>query len=133
MAVAIPQSHLDLFEKKSLAYLGVHLPRGGIQVTPVWCGLDGTHVMINSAEGRLKDRAMKANPAVTLCIADPDNGFRYLEVRGRVVDITAEGADAHIDQLAKRYLGVDTYPNRRPGEVRLTYKVLPEKVVTFGG
>lgn len=132
MAEPIPSSHLDLFEKKAFAHLGVHLPNGGIQVNPLWCSHEGGQVVINSAQGRLKDKAMRANASVTLCISDPDNPYRFLEVRGKVVEITTEGADAHIDALAKKYMGVDEYPHRKEGEVRVIYRIEPEKVVANG-
>lgn len=133
MAETIPSSHMDLFAKKAFAHLGVHLPKGGIQVNPVWVDHDGTHVVINSAQGRVKDKSMRANASVTVCISDPDQPYRYLEVRGKVAEITTDGADAHIDAMAKKYMGVDAYPNRREGEVRVMYRIAPEKVVAFGG
>lgn len=133
MADSIPSSHMDLFEKKAFAHLGVQLANGRIQINPVWCGYEDGHVLINSAQGRLKDRAMRANPAVTLCISDPENPYRFLEVRGKVVEITTEGADAHIDALAKKYMGVDQYPHRTENEVRVKYRIAPEKAVAFGG
>ncbi len=131
MPASIPESHLDLFEKKSIAYLAVHLSGDAVMVNPVWCGFDGTHVLVNSSEGRLKDRMMRKHPAVTLCIADPENTFRYLEVRGKVEEITTEGALENIDALAKRYLGVDKYPYLQPGDVRVLYKIVPEKVTAI--
>jgi PPOX class probable F420-dependent enzyme len=105
---------------------------GRPQVSPVWCDFDGTCVRINSAKGRVKDRNMRRDPRVTLAIQDPDNPYRYLEVRGRVVNITEEGADAHIDSLAKKYLGVDKYPNRQPGEIRVIYTIQPEHAAVMG-
>lgn len=75
---------------------------------------------------------MRRDPRVTLTLQDPDNPYRYLEVRGRVIDIAEDGADAHIDSLAKKYLGVDTYPYRQPGEIRVIYKVEPLHVSTMG-
>jgi len=107
MTTPIPPSHLDLFEKKAFVYLATHLQGEAMLVNPVWCDYDGTYVLVNSAQGRLKDRMMRRNPTVTLCIADPDNPYRYLEIRGRVTDITTDGADAHIDHMAKKYLGAD--------------------------
>jgi PPOX class probable F420-dependent enzyme len=127
----IPASHLDLFEKKAFAYLATHLHDHDILVNPVWCDYDGTYVLLNSARGRLKDRMMRRNPHVTLCIADPENPYRYLEIRGRVADITTEGAEAHIDRLAQKYLGQVTYPFRQTGEVRVLYRIEPKKVVPF--
>ena len=132
MAETIPSSHLDLFDKKALAYLAVHLKNGGIQVNPVWCSHQDGHVLINSAQGRVKDRAMRANATVTVCIGDPDNPYRFLELRGKVVEIITEGADAHIDALAKKYMGVDQYPNRSEAEVRIMYRIAPDKVVAKG-
>ena len=132
MPATIPQQYLDLFEKKAFAHLATLMSDGRPQVSPVWCEYDGTHVQINSARGRVKDRNMRRDPRVTLSIQDPDNPYRYLEVRGRVAEITEEGADAHIDRLAKKYLGVDRYPYRQPGEVRVTYKIQPEHTVGMG-
>jgi PPOX class probable F420-dependent enzyme len=98
----------------------------------VWFDYDGNHLRINSAKGRVKDKNMRRNKNVALSIQDPDNAYRYLAVRGKVDDITEEGADAHIDSLAKKYLGKDKYPFRAPGEVRVIYKIRPEKVSTMG-
>ena len=97
-------------------------------MSPVWVDWDGAHVRFNSARGRAKVKQVARDPRVTLSIADPDNPYRYVEVRGRVVETTEQGADAHIDALAKKYLGKDRYPFRQPGEVRVVFKVLPERV-----
>ena len=132
MAQQVPDGFLDLFHKKSFAHLATLMPDGGPQVTPVWCDFDGTHVLINSAKGRRKDKNMRREPRVALSIQDPENPYRYLEVRGRVVSISEEGADAQIDRLAKRYMGVDRYPLRKPGEVRVIYRILPEAVSVMG-
>jgi PPOX class probable F420-dependent enzyme len=123
----IPASHLDLFKKKAFAHLATVMVDGKPQVTPVWVDYDGRHVIINTAEGRLKDKNMQRDGRIALSIADPDNPYRYLEVRGRVVERTHAGADAHIDAMAKKYLGQDKYPFRQPGEVRVLYKVMPER------
>lgn len=132
MPATIPQQYRDLFEKKAFAHLATLMSDGRPQVSPVWCDFDGTHVRINSARGRVKDRNMRRDPRVTLALQDPDNPYRYLEVRGRVVEITEDGADAHIDRLAKKYLGVDQYPYRQPGEVRVTYRIEPEHATAMG-
>lgn len=118
----------DLFQKKTFAHLVTLMPDGQPQVTPVWCDYDGTHLRLNTAQGRQKDKNMQRDGRVALSMMDPDNAYRYLEVRGRVAARVLEGADAHIDQLAKRYLGKDTYPFRRPGEVRVIYKIAIEHV-----
>jgi len=103
-------------------------PDGAPQVTPVWIDYDGTSIRFNTAKGRVKVRNLARNPRVALSIQDPDNPYRYVQVRGRVVEATEQGADAHIDALAKKYLGQDRYPFRQPGEVRIMYKVRPERV-----
>jgi PPOX class probable F420-dependent enzyme len=87
---------------------------------------------VNSAKGRQKDRNMRRDPRVTLTISDPENPYRYLEVRGRVAEVTEEGAEEHIDRMAKKYLGQDKYPYRQAGEVRVLYKVAPEKFSHMG-
>lgn len=130
--MAVPENFKDLFAKKAFAHLGTVMPDGSPQVTPVWCDFDGTHIRVNSARGRVKDKNMRRSPRVALSLQDPDNPYRYLQIRGQVVEISEQGADDHIDSLAKKYLGKDKYPNRRPGEVRVTYKIRPEKAFTMG-
>jgi PPOX class probable F420-dependent enzyme len=130
--MTLPEKYLDLFQKKAFASLGTLMPDGRPQVTPVWCDYDGKHVIINTAKGRAKDKNMRRDPRVTMAVIDPDNPYRYLEVRGRVVEITEQGADAHIDKMAKKYLNVDKYPSRQPGEVRVLYMIEPERFSSMG-
>lgn len=118
----------EFFKTKALAHLATLMPDGGPQVTPVWIDYDGTHILFNSALGRAKDKNVRRNPRVALCILDPNDDYRYLEVRGRVVEITEEGADENINQLAQKYLGKPIYPNRTQGETRILYKVEPQRV-----
>lgn len=132
MQGAIPDKFQDLFQKKAFASLATLMPDGRPQVTPVWCDFDGSHVIVNSAEGRMKDKNMRRDPRVSLAIVDPDNPYRYVEVRGTVVEVTKEGADQHIDKMAKKYLGQDKYPFRQPGEVRVLYRIRPEKFSSMG-
>jgi PPOX class probable F420-dependent enzyme len=131
MATVIPEQYLDLFEKRAFAHLATLMPDGRPQVTPVWCDYDGTYVRVNSARGRQKDKNMRRDPRVALSLQDPENPYRYLEIRGRVAEITEEGADAHIDSLAKKYLGVEKYPYRGPDEVRVMYKIEPEHTTSM--
>lgn len=133
MAQPIPASFQDLFRKRAFAGLATLMPDGRPQVTPMWCDYDGTHVLLNTARGRQKDKNIRRDPRITLCISDPDNPYRYLEVRGRVIEVTESGADEHINKLAKKYLDVDVYPFRQPGEVRLLVRVQPDRVRTYGG
>jgi PPOX class probable F420-dependent enzyme len=132
MSKVIPEKYVDLFEKKAFANLATVMPDGTPQVTPVWVDYDGTHVLVNSARGRQKDRNVERNPAVSLSIQDPDNPYRYLEIRGRVAEITEHGARDHIDRMAKKYLGLDKYPSASPGEVRVLYKIEPTRTSSMG-
>jgi len=132
-AIAIPDQYKDLLTvKKAFASLGTLMPDGQPQVTPVWFDYDGKNFIVNSARGRQKDLNIRRDPRVTLAIIDPENPYRYVEVRGRVTDITQEGAREHIDKMAKKYLGKDTYPWSKPDEVRVLYMVKPEKVHGMG-
>lgn len=132
MATSIPDNFRDLFQKKAFGQLATVMKDGTPQVTPVWCDYDGAHVLVNSAKDRLKDRNMRRNSSVAISIQDPDNPYRYVAVRGEVVEITENGADTQIDALAKRYLGLDRYPYRQPGEIRVIYKIRPDRVTTMG-
>jgi PPOX class probable F420-dependent enzyme len=129
----IPQEFKDLFTKVAFAHLATLMADGSPQVTPVWVDYDGANVRVNSAKGRVKDKNMRRDKRVALSIQDPDNPYRYLAVRGEVAELTEDGADAHIDALAKKYLGKERYPFRSPGEVRVIYKIRPDKVSTSGG
>ena len=132
MSNVIPEGFQDLFEKKSFAHLATINLDGSPQNTPVWLEFDGTHILINSSKGRKKDRNMRTEARVALSILDLDNAYRYLEVRGRVVDITAEGGIDQINKLAKKYLGEETYPWLQPGEERVTYKIAPDHCTSMG-
>ncbi len=130
----VPESHRDLLDddKRSFAFLGTLNANGTMQVTPVWFNTSGDYLLVNTARGRLKDKNMGARPAVTLCISDPDDPYRYLQVRGRVVDSTEKGANEHIDALSAKYTGNPKYQSYRPGMVRVIYKIQPEKVDAHG-
>jgi PPOX class probable F420-dependent enzyme len=129
---AIPEKYRDLFNKRAFGSLATTMPDGRPQVTPVWIDYDGKHVIFNSAKGRQKDRNVRREPRVAMAIIDPDNPYRFLEIRGRVVEITEKDADAHIDKMAKKYMGKDKYPGRAPGEVRVIYKIEPEHTTSMG-
>jgi PPOX class probable F420-dependent enzyme len=101
------------------------MPDGSPQVTPVWFDHTNGLIRVNTAQGRVKARTLKAGAAVAMAIVDPDNPYRYLQIRGRVRHVTEEGAAQHIDSLAKKYLGKDKYPYGQPGEVRLMCEIEP--------
>ena len=130
----IPEGFRPLLgdDVKAFAHLGTLLPDGSPQVTPVWFDTEGDLIRVNSAKGRWKDRNMRRDGRVALAIMDPSNAYRYVQIRGRIERITENGADAHIDRLAKKYLGADTYPFRQPGEVRVIYTIRPERASTMG-
>jgi PPOX class probable F420-dependent enzyme len=129
----IPAGFMDLItKKKAFANLATVMPDGTPQVSPVWFDFANGRIRINTARGRVKDRNMQKNPAVALAILDPDNPYRHLAIRGRIVKTSEDGADSHIDSLAKKYLGKDKYPRTRPNEVRVTYEIEPISVSTMG-
>jgi PPOX class probable F420-dependent enzyme len=132
MASVIPEKYRDLFDKKVFAGLATLMPNGAPQVTPVWIDYDGENVIFNTAVGRQKDKNLQADGRVSLALTDPDNPYRYLEVRGKVAERTTDGADDHINKMAKKYLGQDAYPFRQPGEVRVIYKIKPEHTTSMG-
>ncbi len=128
----IPSGFKDLLEKKAFASLATVNADGTPQVTPVWFDWDGRQIRINTAKGRIKDKNLRSRPAVALAIMDPDNPYRYLQIRGRVASVTETGADAHIDSLAKKYLGKDRYPYRKADEVRVIFTITPDRVQAMG-
>ena len=124
MAARIPDQFKDLLtEKVAFANLATVMPDGSPQVTPVWFESNGGMIRINTAKGRRKASNLDANPKLAMAILDPTNPYRYLQIRGHVIRSTQDGADAHIDALAKRYLNQDKYPFRTPGEVRVIYEI----------
>ena len=129
----IPEKYLDLLQrKKAFANLATLMSDGTPQVTPVWCDYKDGLVRVNTAKGRVKARNLKKGAPVALAIADPDNPYRYVQIRGLVRLVTEDGATAHIDSLAKKYLGKDKYPNAAPGEVRLLCEIEPTSASGMG-
>jgi PPOX class probable F420-dependent enzyme len=130
---SIPDKYLDLLQqKKAFANLATLMPDGSPQVTPVWLDYTGGMIRVNTAKGRVKARNLKPGAPVALAIMDPDDPYRYLQIRGRVRHVREEGADARIDSLAKKYLDKDKYPFRQPGEVRLMYEIEPASASGMG-
>jgi len=129
----IPDKYLDLLtKKKAFAVIATTMPDGTPQVTPVWFDFKNGHVRVNTAKGRVKARNLKKGAAVALAIVDPDNPYRYVQIRGRVARVTEDGAVAHIDSLARKYLGQDKYTNSAPGEVRLLCEIEPTSASGMG-
>ena len=117
-----------LFEEANFGHLATLMPDGSPQVTAVWVDFDGTHILVNTAEGRQKPRNVRRDPRVAIDIIRQGSEYAFAQVRGRVVEITSEGAEEHIDKLAKKYLGRDRYPFRQVGEQRVIFKIAPEHV-----
>ena len=129
----IPEKYLDLLErKKAFAALATTMSDGSPQVTPVWFDYKDGILRVNTAKGRVKARNLKEGADVALAIIDPDNPYRYIQICGRVGRISEAGAGAHIDLLAKKYLGQDKYPNAAPGEVRLMCEIEPKSASGMG-
>ncbi len=130
--VSIPQSHRDIFEGKNFAHIATLMPDGSPQNTPVWIDLDGDTLVINTVVGRQKARNLDRDGRVALSVFDGANPYRYVQVRGRVTGKTTDGADAHIDAMAKKYMGLDSYPYRNDADKRVIYRIEPEHVQTMG-
>jgi PPOX class probable F420-dependent enzyme len=130
----IPKTHLDLLadDKKAFLFLATIMPSGSPQLTPIWFNVENGYILINSAAGRIKDRNMRARPQVALCIPDPTNPYRYLQIRGKVIEITTADADDHINSLTMKYRGLLVYPYRQPGEQRVKYKIQIDRVDAHG-
>lgn len=134
MAVTLPATHLDLLCGSTHGILTTMMPDGQPQSSVVWVDYDGSHILINTALERQKERNMRKNPKVTLLVIDPQNTSRWIEVRGKVVEMTTDRAEAHADALTQRYTGKphfygDVYPlDQKHKEVRIVVKIEPLKV-----
>ena len=132
MPATISPGFRKLLKEPAYCQLATLMPDGSPQNTQVWVDTDGEHILINTAQGRQKERNVQRGPRVAVNVVDPANAWRIGMVRGRVVEVTTAGADELIDQLAKKYLDEETYPFRRPEEVRVTLKILPDKINEIG-
>lgn len=129
---AIPASHRDILEGKNFAHIATLMQDGSPQVTPVWIDVDGDTVIFNTAEGRAKARNLDRDGRVAISVQDSANPYRYIQIRGVVESKTTEGADAHIDKLAKKYTGADRYAGHDPALTRVIYRIRPERIQTMG-
>lgn len=125
----LSEEQKEFFRKPNFGHLATLEPDGSPQVTPVWVDVDNEHILVNSAVGRKKVRNVERDPRVSLEVVEQENPYSMLSVKGKVVDITTDGADQHIDAMAKKYLGQDSYPFRQPGEERIIIKIQPQKVI----
>ncbi|HXW58198.1 MAG TPA: PPOX class F420-dependent oxidoreductase [Solirubrobacteraceae bacterium] len=120
----------ELLEAKNFADVATLRADGSVQTSPAWVDVQDGRVVLNSAEGRTWPRNLERDPRVTMTVQNLENPYEYVTIRGRVIERTHEGANEHIDALAKKYLGKETYPNRRPGEQRVILRIQPEHVHT---
>lgn len=125
----IPSEAKHLLKGKTFAHVATLMADGSPQVSPVWIDEEDGLVVFNTAEGRLKPENLRRDPRVALSVTAEENPYETMMIRGKVVEMTPEGADDHIDALASRYMGVDEYPLRQPGEERVIVKIAPEKVM----
>ncbi len=131
----IPPEHRDLFDRKTFAQFATVMPDGTPHVTPVWIDVDDDgYVLVNTVRNRRKEKNVRREPKVGLSIPDPDDPYRYLSIRGEVVEVTTDGAVEHIDDLARRYMDVEEYPNHdAEDEDRVIVRIRPDRVVASGG
>ena len=132
MADVLSEKARALITRPVLASLATLNPDGSPQITPLWVDLDGDDVVFNTAQGRKKARNLERDSRVAVTVIDPDDQYNVVAFRGTVTEVTTDGADAHIDSLAKKYLGVDTYPMRREGEVRIRVTVRTDHIAMQG-
>jgi PPOX class probable F420-dependent enzyme len=133
MSVKIEGRAEELLKAKNFAHVATLRADGSVQTAPVWVDVQDGRPVVNSAEGRAWPRNLERDPRVTLTVQNMDNPYEYVEVRGRVAERTHDGADEHIDSLAKKYMGVDSYPLRQPGEQRVIIRIDPEHAHVWGG
>ncbi len=117
-----------LLEGKNLAFVATLMKDGWPQITPTWVDIEDGKILVNTAEGRLKQKNISRDGRIAISVADQNNPYHMVTVRGRVVEQTNEGADEHVDKLAKKYLGVEKYPLRSPNEKRIIIKIKPERI-----
>lgn len=132
MAVKLTEAQKELINAKNFGHIATINQDGSPQVSPVWIDLEGDHLIVNSEQKRLKVRNIKRDPRVSVSIQNASNPYQYIEIRGKAVDVTEKGGFEGIDKLAKKYMGVDKYPNNLPNDVRVVIKIEPERVTGMG-
>jgi hypothetical protein len=130
--MTIPEAYADLLDKKTFWHIATTGPDGEIQSSPVWAGWDGDHFVFSLTTGRQKYRNLQANPNIAVSGTDPDNPYRYLEIRGKVVGFDDDSSNVFIDSMAKKYMGVDAYPFHQPGDQRVVVRVEPTHTTQMG-
>jgi PPOX class probable F420-dependent enzyme len=131
MAVKLADAQRHVFEKPNYGHLATLMPDGSPQVSPVWVDVDGDDILVNTALGRRKAENVRRDPRVAISIIDNADPFTMVAVRGKA-ELDETGAEEHIDALARKYLGIERYPNRAPGERRVLIRIHPEHVAGMG-
>jgi len=131
--MALDSAPRALLEGKNFCHVGTLRKDGTPHIVPVWVDTDGEHLLVNTAEGRAWERNLRRDPRATCTVINMENPYEFAEFVGHVAERTTEGADAHIDKLAKKYMGVDEYPFRDPAETRVTFKIAPDRVRYVAG
>jgi PPOX class probable F420-dependent enzyme len=132
MSTVVEGHAADLLQAKNFAQVATLRADGSVHVAPVWVDVQDGRPVLNTAEGRAWPRNLERDPRVTVTVQNLENPYEYVTIRGKVAERTHEGADAHIDAMAKKYLDQDSYPFRQPGEQRVIIRVEPEHVYTYG-
>jgi PPOX class probable F420-dependent enzyme len=132
MADTLSTKARELIARPVLASIATLNPDGSPQITPLWVDRDGDDLLFNTAQGRKKARNLERDARVAVSVIDPDDPYNVVAVTGTVVDVSTEGADDHIDALAKKYMGVDSYPMRQEGEVRIKVRVRTDRIAMQG-
>ena len=133
MSASLSGRARELLEQPNFCHVVTKRSDGEPHAALVWIDVDGDEVLLNSAEGRAWPTNLEHDPQVLLTVANSENAYEYVQIRGRAVEHTTEGAAAHIDKLAKKYLGVDVYPAHEPGVARVIFTIEPDKVSVHGG
>jgi PPOX class probable F420-dependent enzyme len=127
MSQSIPEAAYRLLDEPNFAHIATVMPDGTPQSTPVWIDRDGETITFNTAKGRVKHRNLQRDPRIAVSVLDADNPYLYLQVRGGA-EFVEDGADAHIDKMAMKYLGKDEYPFRKPDEERIIVRITADAV-----
>jgi len=119
---------IKLFEERNLVFIATIMKDGSPQLSPVWANFEDEHVLVNTAEGRIKHKNVLRDPRVAISVVNQNNPLDMTTIRGKVVDIIPDYEYEHANKLTKKYMGKEKYPFKQPGEKRIIFKILPERV-----
>ncbi len=119
---------IKLFEERNLVFIATIMKDGSPQLSPVWADFKDEHVLVNTAEGRIKHKNVLRDPRVAISVVNHNNPLDMTTIRGKVIDIIPDYEYEHANKLTKKYIGKEIYPFKQPGEKRIIFKIFPEKV-----